>query len=326
MSAVTQLFDDVAIPGRPGRIDGLRPQPADPAGSDPLERAAGMIAAATFQDLDVAFDPSERILWCDFRFNGRPCFTEAMLHDFARVRVLVRNVHAAVPELASPVRYVVLRSPVPGTWNLGGDLNLFAELIRRRDRERLLRYAIAAAESGYHYTTSFGLPLTTVSLVQGDALGGGFEAALSSNLLIAERSARFGLPEILFNMFPGMGAYTFLARRIGAGLAERMITSGSIYGAEELYEMGVVDVLAEDGGAVAAFQDHVGRTGGRFAALRAIHGVRRIVNPVTLREMHDIARVWVDLALGLEDSDLRKMARLVAAQDRRRARAASPSA
>ncbi|HEV7370489.1 crotonase/enoyl-CoA hydratase family protein [Arenibaculum sp.] len=324
MSAVTQLFEDAAIPGRTGRLDGIRPQfPSLAETAPPLDRVADMIAAASFQDLAVEFDRNDRILWCDFRFKNRPCFTEAMLHDFARVRVLMQSVHAAVPEIASPVRYVALRSPMPGTWNLGGDLNLFAELIRLRDRERLTRYAIAAAESGYHYTTSFGLPLTTVSLVQGDALGGGFEAALSSNLLIAERSAKFGLPEILFNMFPGMGAYTFLARRIGAGLAERMITSGSVYGAEELHAMGVIDVLAEDGGAVDAFHEHIGRAGSRFAAHRAIQDVRRIVNPITLREMHEVAHVWVDLALRLEDADLRKMARLVAAQDRRRARQAS---
>jgi DSF synthase len=48
--------------------------------------------------------------------------------------------------------------------------------------------------------------VTTIALVQGDALGGGFETALSSNVLIAERSAKLGFPEILFNLFPGMGA------------------------------------------------------------------------------------------------------------------------
>ena len=168
--------------------------------------------------------------------------------------------------------------------------------------------------------SSFNLPLTTVSIVQGDALGGGFEAALSSNLLVAERSARFGLPEILFNMFPGMGAYSFLARRIGGGLAERMITSGTVYTAEELHAMGVIDVLAEDGRGVEAFLDHAGRSESRHAVHRAIYDVRRIVNPVTLDEMHRIAEVWTDLALRLEDGDLRRMMRLVSAQDRRRSR------
>jgi DSF synthase len=316
MSALTQ-FDDVAIvPGRAVMTPALLRQPE----SDPLGRVEAMIRAETFRDMDVSFDRHERIVWCSFRFQGRPCFTEGMLHDFARMRALMQRVFAEVTELRAPVRYVALTSPMPGVWNLGGDLNLFAELIRLRDRERLLHYAVAAAESGYHYTTSFNLPLTTVSIVQGDALGGGFEAALSSNLLVAERGARFGLPEILFNMFPGMGAYSFLARRTGPGLAERMITSGNIHTAEELHAMGVVDVLAEDGRGVEAFLEHIGRGESRHAVHRAIYEVRRIVNPVTLDEMHRIAEVWTDLALRLEDGDLRRMMRLVSAQDRRRAR------
>lgn len=319
MSAATQLFEQTVIPARPVR-PAVLPRPQR---NDPLDHVTDLIETLPFQDLDVTFDRHDRIVWCDFRFHGRPCFTETMLTDFARVRFAAKRAHAELPGLRNPIRYVVLSSRTPGVWNLGGDLNLFAELIRQRDRERLLNYAYAAAESGYHYTTGFGLPLTTVSIVQGDALGGGFEAALSSNLIVAERSARFGLPEILFNMFPGMGAYSFLARRIGPGLAERMITSGSIYTAEELYEMGVVDVLAEDGGGRNAFYDHVGRGEGRHAAHRAIFEARRIVNPVTIEEMHAIARVWTDLAMRLDDADLRKMGRLVAAQDRRRARLAS---
>ena len=53
--------------------------------------------------------------------------------------------------------------------------------------------------------SSFDLPFTTISLVQGDALGGGFEAALAGDVVIAEKSAQFGFPEVMFNLFPGNG-------------------------------------------------------------------------------------------------------------------------
>jgi DSF synthase len=58
----------------------------------------------------------------------------------------------------------------------------------------------------------------------------------------------------------------------------------------------------------------------RYNALRAIYRARQTVNPVTFEEMAEITRTWVDAALELEESDLRRMARLVAAQDRRRER------
>ena len=59
------------------------------------------------------------------------------------------------------------------------------------------------------------LPLIHYAIKRPEHLGGGFEAALSSQVLIAERSARFGFPEIMFNLFPGMGAYSLISRRIG---------------------------------------------------------------------------------------------------------------
>ena len=121
---------------------------------------------------------------------------------------------------------------------------LFLKLIRASDRDGLFHYAKSCIDMLH---VSYHLPITTISLVQGDAFGGGFEGALTRRVLIAERQAQMGLPEILFNLFPGMGAYSLLARRLDPARAERLILSGRMYSAEELYEMGVVDVLAENG-------------------------------------------------------------------------------
>jgi DSF synthase len=223
------------------------------------------------------------------------------------------------------LRYLVLGSRAPGIWNLGGDLELFANLIRRRDRAELTRYAHLCCEVGYINATLYQLPVITVALVQGDALGGGFEAAMSSNLVIAERSAKFGLPEVLFNLFPGMGAYTFMARRIAPGLAERMILSGEIFTAEKLHEIGLIDVLAPDGAGVETLYEAIGRGGKRHQTHVALRTARRLVNPLGFEEMARIAELWVEAAFKLEEGDLKKMQRLAAAQDRRRERTLQPT-
>ena len=210
---------------------------------------------------------------------------------------------------------------MPGIFNLGGDLHLFAELIRRRDRAALTAYARACVAEVHANSMALDLPIITMSLVQGDALGGGFEAALSSNVIIAERSAKFGLPEIMFNLFPGMGAYNFIARRTNAATAERMIMSGRIYTGAELYDMGIVDVLAEDGRGEEALNDYVRKNARRHAAHRAIFQARQRVNPITLQDLNGITDLWVDTAMTLSPMDLKMMERLVAAQGRRRARA-----
>ena len=268
--------------------------------------------------MDVSFDPELRVLWSYFRHKHSPSFTPELLHDIGAVQRAVCRVFAeqADPE-AVPIRYMVWASRLPTIWNLGGDLRLFAQLIRDRDRDRLLAYALEVVREGHLNAVNLHLPVITVSLVQGDALGGGFEAALSSNLIIAERSAKFGLPEILFNLFPGMGAYSFLARRIDSAAAERMIFSGKIYSAAELHEIGVVDVLAEDGAGERTLHDYVRRNERAHHTHCAIYRVRQRVQPVTFEEMADIARIWVDTALHLQEPDLRKMERLVVAQNRR---------
>ena len=104
-----------------------------------------------------------------------------------------------------------------GVFNLGGDLALFREAIARHDRETLVAYGRNCVDNLYPWSRNCDLPLTTISLVQGEALGGGFECALSASVLIAEESSRMGFPEILFNLFPGMGAYSFLTRKVGRG-------------------------------------------------------------------------------------------------------------
>lgn len=279
----------------------------------PIERA---IAAARLKEMEASYDPMAGLVLCSFKFNGRPSFTRQLLEDIGSIQEIVATHHNA--DDGDDVRYVAWASKTPGIWNLGGDLDLFAQLIRAQDRIALLRYAFTVVSEGYRNHIALDLPIITVSLVQGDALGGGFEAALSSNVIIAERSARFGLPEILFNLFPGMGAYTYLARRTSPGIAERMILSGRIYNAAELYEMGVVDVLCEDGGGNEALYAFMSRNEQRHRVQRAVYAARRRINPVTKRELEDIATSWVDTALGLSDRDLRVMGRITAAQDRRR--------
>ena len=125
-----------------------------------------------------------------------------------------------------------------------------------------------------------------------------------------------GFPEILFNLFPGMGAYSFLARKVGRRTAEELITSGNMYTARQLYEMGVVDVLAPDGCGEAATYSFVKKHSRSANGRRAIEMVRREIEPVTHEELMRVVGIWADAALRLSDRDLRMMERLVRAQSR----------
>jgi len=226
----------------------------------------------------------------------------------------------------APFAYFVLGSREPGVFNLGGDLKLFSQLIRQQDRKELQRYAYACVDIAYANHVGYKQNVITIALVQGDALGGGFEAALSCDIIIAENQAKFALPEILFNLFPGMGAYSFLSRRVGAVKAEEIILSGRVYSATEMRDLGIVDILVEKGAGERAVRAHIERNRSKCAAHAAVYNVRRRVNAVTLQELRDVTDLWVDAALQLTEHDLRKMAALAMAQTRLRERQAAAEA
>ena len=278
------------------------------------------IGEQQYPEISVELDTAARTFWCLMRPQGRPSVTPGLLRDVTSMQSLIRSTFAeSDPDGEAPFRYFVVGSHTPGIFNLGGDLMLFANAIRAGERSKLQAYAYSCVDVVYNNAVSYDQPIVTIAMVQGDALGGGFETALSCNVIIAERSAKFGLPEVLFNLFPGMGAYSFLSRRLDAVRAEKMILSGRIYTAAELHEMGIVDVLAEDGQGEAAVRNYIQRTDRKHNALQAVYKTRQRVAPVTLSELRDVAYIWVAAALRLTSADLRKMERLAGAQDRRRA-------
>ena len=160
------------------------------------------------------------------------------------------------------------------------------------------------------------LPLITIGLVQGQALGGGFEALLSFDFIIAERGSMFGLPEVAFGLFPGMGAHPLLARKLGTAMADRMILSDQTYSAEQLYDLGVVHQLAEPGEGVAAVRSFMAKSQRRHSGMVASRRAMRVASPIELAEFYAIVELWADAALQLSDKDLKLMQRLAGAQER----------
>lgn len=270
-----------------------------------------------FEQLDVEWHDNEGTIWCYLDPQPRPCFNSTMLAELISLGDHLTTIGLTPDRLLEQPHFVVFASRRPGIFNLGGDLGLFRQLIDARDRRGLEDYARACINASYAVSSSFDLALTTISLVQGTALGGGMEGALAANLVVAERHVQMGLPEVMFNLFPGMGAFSFLSRRLGAAEAERVILSGKTWRTEELHELGIIDILAEPGQGRAAVRDYIAERRRRSPnTMLAMQQVRRAVNPVTYRELEEVALIWVDAALRLTPRDLKIMDRLVRSQDR----------
>ena len=269
-----------------------------------------------YNEISVRYDIDQEAIWCYFRPQSRPCFSPLLLQESKELQQsIIKYLTSDIPE-KYPIKYFILASQTPGVFNFGGDLSLFIKLIEAKESDQLLEYAKNCIDICYMNAVSMHLPLTTISLVQGSALGGGFESALSSNVLIAEEHADLGVPEIRFNLFPGMGAYSFLARKCGSYIAEKVLRSGKIYDAREMHEMNIVDVLVESGEGFDAVDQYIKKHRRAQNGMQAIQSVKQFYDPITYEELIGISKIWVDAALKLTQTDLRVMQRIVSAQNR----------
>ncbi|WP_275098284.1 crotonase/enoyl-CoA hydratase family protein [Sedimenticola hydrogenitrophicus] len=269
--------------------------------------------------VDLEFDPAYHAVWARLRYPDRPCISNGLIRDLQQVQTLISSIARKGHESGDPhrLRYQILSSSLPGVFCLGGDLEMFIRLIRLGDQDGLADYARDCIDILHASFSGYGLPFTTIALVQGETLGGGFEAALAANVLIAEKSAKFGFPETVFGMFPGMGAFSFLARRIAPAIAKRIIASGKVYTADELFELGVVDQVVNDGKGVAAVHEFIRHQQVRSTGFEGLERVVEQFNPLSYKELLEVVNIWVETALQLSEKNLRLMEYLVHAQNKR---------
>lgn len=90
-----------------------------------------------------------------------------------------------------------------------------------------------------------------IAAVEGYALAGGFEMALSCDLIVAAETAQFGLPEVKRGIVPGAGGMLRLPERIPYHIAMEFVLTGDLFTAQRVYELGLINKLVPSGQALA---------------------------------------------------------------------------
>jgi DSF synthase len=263
-----------------------------------------------YKYLQLEWDPALSLLHMKTRVRPIQCYSLAVMAE-------IHQVFTDISSNFGYVRHLVMSSDTPGVFNFGGDLSLFVLLIRARDLESLQMYGQRCIELVWWMETASQRGVHTVVLVQGDALGGGLESVLPYHKVIFERSAQGGYPEVLFNLFPGMGAWNFTIRKAGFAVANEMILSGRIYTAEELHFRKLVDMVVEDGEGETTVQQVVRSVHPRLRGILAALEARRVAALITYESLNEIVNQWAATAMTLTDRDLRLMERLARAQVRK---------
>lgn len=276
----------------------------------PLSRLKGLCGEHLSIDLDV----DRGAFWFLFHPNPVPCFNPGVLKEILSVQAELKASRCQIGldcGRVVGVRWVVAGSTVPGVFNLGGDLALFLDLIEKQDRVALFKYATDCIDTIFNHIEGYGASVGTISLVQGRALGGGFECALASGTIIAEEQAVLGLPEMMFNLFPGMGAFNMLCRRVTGQRTDAMITAAGQWSARQLLEWGVINQVVSDGGGVVAANEWIDRYGERGIL---IEKMKRHHNPLSYEELVASITHWTEAAMGTSSRDLKLIKRLRRAQ------------
>lgn len=268
--------------------------------------------------LEVTYEADRKALWVKARHIQRPSFTIDVLQEYLHLFRWIVSLgdHYTDPK-SLPVRFVVNGSATSEIFSLGGDLPLFVELIEAGDREQLMYYARLCIENLYLCHYSYHLPIINIALLEGHAMGGGMEFALSHDLIVAEEGAKVGFPEARFNLFPGMGAYSFLHRRRLGDRFSELLRDGRLFGAVDFSNLGLIDEVVEKNRGRGFLEHWIDKVSSSFNRYYNHYETKRLLQPLPKEEFYGIADFWVDSALRLSAGDLRKMEAFARAQDKK---------
>lgn len=268
--------------------------------------------------LETRLESETGILWARMKHTGRACYTPELMQDMRDLQNYLREQLSHLKPEEMPFKMLAWTSNSSKVWSLGGDLSNFTRMIREGDEAGLRAYAHRAIDILYDNYTNLDLPIMSAAVVNGDAIGGGFEAMLTDDVVIAEDHAKFGLPEILFNLFPGMGAFSFLKRKVGEVIARKLIEDGQSHSPDEMLELGLVDRIVPAGHGEDALRQWMADQSNKFHTVRTLRQVRRRIDPASKPELMDIVDMWTDLAMLLTENDLRRMDCLARVQEKKR--------
>ncbi|MFO0635558.1 MAG: enoyl-CoA hydratase/isomerase family protein [Nannocystaceae bacterium] len=209
---------------------------------------------------------------------------------------------------------VIIHSTVRGGFSAGADLReLHAGLVERPESEQLEGLRDFIDRIHRVMDTLDMLPCTTVGVVHGVCFGGGFELALTCDVLVAERTARFCFPELRLGIVPGFGGIPRLRRDVGNAVVRDLLLTGRSINAKKAQAVGLVSQMVPTGEGLVAARA-IARQATKFDR-DALATTKRFMKPLPRAELELEKQHFLRLALrpALRDA----LARFVASDDLR---------
>jgi enoyl-CoA hydratase/carnithine racemase len=218
----------------------------------------------------------------EVRLHREPCneIGTAMLAELERVADAIRT---------PGVRALLVASTVSRGFCAGADLrelyraNAEARARGASDAERVREVRRFLDRIHAVFDAIDQAPIPTVAAVHGVCFGGGLELALTCDLVIADRTARFCFPELRLGLIPGFGGIPRLRRDLGNGIVRDLLLTGRSLGAARAHEIGLVSQLVAPG-ALLAVARRAAEQACRFDA-RALAAAKAFAKPIPREEL-----------------------------------------
>jgi len=192
---------------------------------------------------------------------------------------------------------LIIYSKLESGFCAGADLREFyAALVAERDIEKRMQ-GIGRFIDRIHVVMNRldSLPLTTIGAIHGTCFGGGFELALTCDILIADKSARFCFPELRLGLLPGFGGIPRLKRDVGNGVVRDLLLTGRSLNAKKAQTIGLVSQMVAQGRHIDAARA-AARQATRFDA-DATRTTKAFMKPIPYAELEQEKAHFKRLAL-----------------------------
>jgi len=248
------------------------------------------------------YEDDIKTLWVTFGDGYVPRMTVEFLENFLE----------ETPKAVNDTRpnAIVFKSKHPAIFNLGGDLEFFLKY--HKDFFNMSYYTnlclscvdlIQGGADNYAHT---------FSIVEGECLGGGFEAALACDQIIATPKAVFGFPEAAFGLFPGMGGYPLVAKHSDEAKAFEIVRGDRSYNACDLRGTEIVKRNTDKPAHLT--REIIRAWDNKDAGWKHAQKIRKLNRIVPRKTLDTVADYWVQCVLKLSDENIDKLSKIRRAQ------------
>ena len=219
-----------------------------------------------------------------------------------------------LPHLERNSAALIIYSKLPAGFSAGADLRELFERMQGLAVAGRIRGVREFLERIHHVLNMIDAsPLTTIAAVHGVTFGGGFELALSCDLIVADKMARFCFPELRLGLIPGFGGIPRLKRDLGNAVVRDLLLTGRSINAQKAANVGLVSQLAAEGEALRLARS-VAEQARKFDRHTA-HAAKQFIKPIPHEELRREIEIFCELfALPAVEAGLRKFVESTSAQ------------